>query len=161
MWTKQLAYCVLSILTTVSQAPRADADTGAKSVYAVVVSKNFPVDDIPFVELKRLYMGDRVDTGGKRLIPLALQNRLAERSDFDEVVLGMSPDAVARYWVDRKIRGESGPPKSVDSAQILLRVVDKLDGAIGYVKANEVSASVKVLRIDGKRPTDSGYRLTR
>jgi hypothetical protein len=161
MFTKQLAYCLLSVALTAAHAPRVAADTGAKDGLAIVAAKNFPVDDLSFIDLKRLYMGEPVDTHGKRVIPLALQNRSPERTAFDEAVLGMDPDTVSRYWVDRKIRGESGPPKSIDSPQILLRVVDKLPGSVGYVRADSVPSTVKVLRIDGKRPSDSGYRLSR
>jgi len=161
MSTNRLAYCVLSIMLTAAHAPSVSADPGVKTALAIVVAKNFPVDNLSFSDLKRLYMGDPVNAQGKRMIPLALPNRSPERAAFDEVVLGMTPDVVARYWVDRKIRGESGPPKAIDSPQILLRVVDKLDGSLGYVRADMIPSNVKVLRIDGKQPTDSGYRLSR
>jgi len=157
MSTKLLAFCAALVLLTVGYAASVSADAGGR--LAIVVAKDFPLDNLSFGDLKRLYMGDPVDARGKRLIPLALQNRSPERVQFDRTVLGMSPDAVARYWVDRRIRGESGPPKAIDSPQILLRVVDKLDGALGYVRADTVSGAVKVLRIDGKSPSDPGYRL--
>lgn len=159
MLKKYLACCVLTLLLSVSHSPRAGANTNG--ALAVVVGKHCPINDLPFAALKRLYSGDRIDTHGLHLIPLALQNRSAERADFDTWVLGMTPDAAARYWVDRKIRGESGPPKSIDSVQVMLRVVDKLDGAVGYLRAAEVPAAVKILSIDGKKPTDPGYRLSR
>ena len=159
MSTKLLAFCVALVMLTVGLASRVSADAGGTGRLAVVVAKDFPLDNLSFGDLKRLYMGDPVDARGRRLIPLALQNRSPERVQFDRAVLGMSPEAAARYWVDRRIRGESGPPKAIDSPQILLRVVDKLDGALGYVRADSVSSAVKVLRIDGKAPSDPGYRL--
>jgi hypothetical protein len=39
------------------------------------------------------------------------------------------------------------------------RVVARLDGAIGYVRADAVSSEVKVLRIDGKLPSDKDYPI--
>jgi hypothetical protein len=71
----------------------------------------------------------------------------------------MSPEDTGRFWIDRKIRGQSGPPKSVESAAVILKVVTKVDGAIGFVKAGAVGKNVKILRIDGKLPKDPGYRL--
>ena len=71
----------------------------------------------------------------------------------------MTPEVVARYWIDRKIRGDSGPPKPIESADLLQRVVTRLDGAIGYVSATAVRPDVKVIQIDGKGPNDSGYPL--
>jgi hypothetical protein len=41
----------------------------------------------------------------------------------------------------------------------MIRTISNLQGAIGYVRADEVDASVKVLRVDGLAPGDSGYRL--
>ena len=39
------------------------------------------------------------------------------------------------------------------------KVVKKVDGAIGYVKAGSAGKDVKLLRVDGKLPRDPGYRL--
>jgi hypothetical protein len=72
----------------------------------------------------------------------------------------MSPDEVGRYWVDRKIRGQSGPPKAVDSPEVMIRVVTKVDGAVGFVRPSAVAAGAKVLKIDGKFPKDPGYRVS-
>lgn len=126
---------------------------------AVVASKSFPTDNISFGDLKRLYMGSSVVAGSKTLIPLTYPKQSPERQGFDEAVLGMSAEQVGLYWIDRRIRGQSGPPKSVESAAIIQKVVTKVDGAIGFVKASAVGKEVKVLRVDGKLPTDPGYRL--
>jgi uncharacterized integral membrane protein (TIGR00697 family) len=104
-------------------------------------------------------VGELVDSGGRRLIPLNRAITTTERGQFDRVVLGKSPDEMARYWIDRKIRGQSGAPKAVEPVDVYERVVAKLDGAIGYVHVNDVRDDVKVVRIDGKAPTDHGYPI--
>ena len=131
----------------------------AKTKLAIVTSKDSPVFDISFYELKRLYLGEHVNASGKRLLPLNLTPASRERSAFDRIVLDMSPQAIARYWVDRKIRGDSGPPKTIDPLDLLQRVVARLDGAIGYAPVNEIRPELKAIRIDGKAPGDSGYPL--
>ena len=131
----------------------------AKTKLAIVVSKDSPVSDISFYELKRLYLGELVNASGKRLLPLNLTPNSRERGAFDKTVLSMSPDAIARYWVDRKIRGDSGPPKSIEPLDLMQRVVARVDGAIGYAPINEIRPELKALRIDGKAPGDSGYPL--
>ncbi len=131
----------------------------SKTRLAVVVSKDSPINDISFYELKRLYLGERINLGGKRLVPLNLSPPTRERVGFDKTVLNMSPEAIARYWIDRKIRGESGPPKTIEPADLLQRVVARLDGAVGYAPVNEVRSELKVIRVDGKAPGDSGYPL--
>jgi hypothetical protein len=49
--------------------------------------------------------------------------------------------------------------KIVDNDEDLLRTVDATPGAIGLVDVYAINSSVKVLRIDGKLPFDSGYVL--
>jgi hypothetical protein len=127
---------------------------------AVVVGKTSGLSELSVQDLKNLYRGDQLTgPGGGRLIPFALSTDLPERVSFDRVVLGWSPVEVARHWIDRKIRGQSGPPKSVESPEMMLRVVAKLDGSLGYVRAEDVRDIVKVLRIDGKLPTEAGYPI--
>ena len=124
---------------------------------AVIVAKNSGLSELSSAQLTRMFMGDLVDSGGRRLIPLNRAITTEEREQFDRVVLGKSPDEMARYWIDRKIRGQSGAPKAVEPVDVYERVIAKLDGAVGYVRVNEVRGDVKIVLIDGKGPTDPGY----
>jgi hypothetical protein len=127
---------------------------------AVVTSKERGVDDLSLYQLKRVYLGDKIQgPGGQYLLPLSRDPKGNERIGFDRSVLGMSPEQAARYWIDRKIRGQSAAPKAVDPAAVVQRVIARLPGAIGYVRAHEVSPEVKVVRIDGKKPGDPGYAI--
>ena len=42
---------------------------------------------------------------GEKAAPVNLPQGGSLRVGFDQAVLGLGPDQVARYWVDRKIRG--------------------------------------------------------
>jgi hypothetical protein len=153
------AFCVVLTVATIARVPSVCADISRSAKLAIVVAKDFPSDDMSFGDLKRLYLGQALVIGGKNVIPIALNKQLPDRVAFDESVLGMDPDTVGLYWVDRKIRGQSGPPKAVETADVLLRVVSRVPGAVGYVRAEAVRGSVKVLRIDGKMPNQPGYRV--
>jgi hypothetical protein len=155
----QLASLMLMLTAGAAASPAESFGAGNLGPLAVVASPSFPADGISFGDLKRLYMGSTVVAGGKSLVPLTYPKQSPERQGFDEAVLGMTAEQVGLYWIDRKIRGQSGPPKSVESGSVILKVVTKVDGAIGFVKAGSVGKDVKVLRIDGKLPTDRGYRL--
>jgi ABC-type phosphate transport system substrate-binding protein len=156
--SRLLTHCVLMVAAAFTAQPT--LSFGAKDTIAVVVSKSFPVDNLSFGDLKRLYMGNSVTAGGKTLIPLTYPKQAQDRAAFDQSVLGMSPDEVGRYWIDRKIRGQTGSPKTVESAEVVMKVVTKVEGAIGYVRHSAASQDVKTLRIDGKLPTDPGYRIS-
>ncbi|MFZ5891031.1 MAG: hypothetical protein ACOY0T_08270 [Myxococcota bacterium] len=145
----------LALVATASASPALSA--GEKVRFALVVAKDSPVNDISFYDLKRLYKGEMVNVAGKRLVPLNLAPSTDNRVRFDQAVLGMNPESVSRYWIDRKIRGQSGPPKALEAADLVQRVVVRLDGGIGYVRVNEIKPDVKVVRIDGKTPKDGGY----
>lgn len=157
--TPLLALCLLLTAAAATANPDESYGAGDLGPLVVVAAKDFPADGISFGDLKRLYMGNPVTVNGKKLVALTYPRQSAERHGFDETVLGMSTDDVGRYWIDRKIRGQEGAPKTVESAAVVVRVVNKVDGAVGFVKANATSKDVKVLRIDGKLPRDPGYRL--
>ena len=153
----------LGMIGTALLAPswthHAKAETGELRL-AVVVGKESALSELSVQDLKNLYRGDQLlGPGGKRLIPFALLPGVPERVGFDRVVLGWSPAEVSGYWIDRRIRGQSGPPRSVDSSDLMLRVVTKLAGAVGYVRAEDVRDYAKVLRINGKLPTEPGYPI--
>lgn len=85
-------------------------------------------------------------SGGKRVVPFNFPAKHDLRIAFDKSVLEMEPDDVARYWIDRRIRGGNSPPKQVGSAQLIVRLVEKLDGAIAYVPKSAVTSGVRVVR---------------
>jgi hypothetical protein len=83
--------------------------------------------------------------GGGRIVPFNFPPKHEVRVDFDRAVLEMSPEEVARYWIDRRIRGGTPPPKSVNNAALIVRLVSKLEGAIGYVPRSSVDPSVRIV----------------
>jgi ABC-type phosphate transport system substrate-binding protein len=72
------------------------------------------------------------------------------RHAFDQAVLGMTPDQVGRYWVDQRVRGGPRPPRQLTAPGLGVKLVAKLAGAITFVPAAMVDASVNVVaRIKG------------
>jgi hypothetical protein len=62
----------------------------------------------------------------------------------------MTPDEVSKYWIDRKIRGDGRPPRSLPSSPAIIAVVAADKGAVGYVPAGVSTGRVKVVaRIRG------------
>lgn len=84
--------------------------------------------------------------GGKRIVPFNFPPRHEVRVAFDQAVLEMDPDEVARYWIDRRIRGGNPPPKQVSNARLIVRLVEKLDGAIGYVPQGTPLGATRMVR---------------
>lgn len=125
----------------------------------VVVVNDASVSNVTSAELRKLFLRNSDSVAGHKMVPLNLPAKTDTRVLFDKLVLGMSDAEVGRYWVDRRIRGESGPPTTVPSSGLLLRVVASLPHAIAYVREDEVDPSVRVVTVDGKRITDPDYPL--
>ena len=142
--------------------PRAERSAKASDrvLLAVVVAQGSNVQDLSLTELRRIFSneGDS-DSSGQRYVPFNHPAHTTDRVAFDKVVLGMSADEVSQFWIERKIRGLSGPPRSVDSLSILLRVIARLPGAIGYTRPAQLTGDVRAIRIDGKLPSNPAYPL--
>jgi hypothetical protein len=89
---------------------------------------------------RKLYWPD-----GSRIIPFNLPPRSPLRVEFDEGALHLSADDVARFWIDRRVRGGQQPPRQVPDLELMLRVVAKVEGAIGYAPLSAVNSAVKRL----------------
>jgi len=147
---------ILSVLAFTLTSHAAVADP---KKLVVVVVKGSSLTNISKSDLKHCFMGESVSAGGKTLVPFNTEAKSPERSGFDRGVLGMSPDEVGRFWVDRKVRGQSAAPRSLPSIAHVVKVVAKFPGAIGYVPVDQVTTELQVVRLDGVAYTDAGYGL--
>ena len=133
------------------------ADPAFAEPIVVMVDRDNPKTDISRDELKSYYTGKRKEwPDGQRVVLLDLAS--ADRDAFDRAALGMSADEYDRYWVDQKVRGQGTPPKAL-APESVVKLTAKVRGAIGYVRASQADASVKVLTVDGKAPGTVGYPL--
>ncbi len=149
----------LLLLCAVPRAERT-ARAADRVVLAVFVSKDATVQDLKLSELRRVFTNaDDSAFSGQRSVPFNHTAHSTDRVGFDQTVLKMNPDEVSRFWIDRKIRGLPGPPRAVDSLSQLLHLVSRNTGGIGYARPAQVTSEVRVIRIDGKLPTDAGYPL--
>lgn len=111
----------------------------------VVVNQSNPVRAAGRDTLRPIFQTTRTEWYGRSAVPVNLPEDSPLRQRFDMAVLGLDPDGVARYWIDRKIRGGERPPRKVTSSSAVLRIVGQEAGGIGYVAAGDVNASVKVI----------------
>lgn len=125
----------------------------------VLVAASSTVKDISMGELRRAFLGEAVTVGGKRLIPINHPLATPAREQFDKIVLGLKPDEVGRFWVDRQIRAQSPPPKTVQSSELAVRIAMSLPGAMTYATADALNDKLRALTIDGKAAGQSGYPL--
>jgi hypothetical protein len=125
----------------------------------VVVAKGSSVTSVSRGELKRCFLGEPVTAGGKTLVPFNATPNAPDRIGFDKAVLGMTPDEVGRFWVDRKVRGQSGAPRSLPSHAHVAKVAAKFPGAIAYLPADQLTGDIQPVAIDGVPYTDPRYNI--
>src|SRR5262245_31769072 len=105
---------------------------------AVVVHPKNPLKSLGLDEIEAIFKALRRSwSGGKRIVPFNLPARHPLRVAFDRAALHMEPDAVARYWIDQRVRGAQHPPTQVPSSKMMLQVVLSLETSIGYVPIGE------------------------
>jgi hypothetical protein len=151
----------LGIVAPIAWLARERSARAAPALVLVpIIGKQSPQRDISLGTLERVFLGRPVDgEDGKRFVPFNHPPKTRSRILFDQAVLGMTPDEVARHWVDQRIRGKGRPPRTVPSAALLKKVVQHFPGAIAYIPAAELDGSVQALKIGGVEHTSAQYPI--
>lgn len=144
-----------------SAPPRARGARAAVEV-AIIVNKSNPNDNLSFSELRELFKAERGNwPGGAGKVRVVMREPgVGEREAVLRLVYDMDEKGFNSYFLGKKFRGEIlEEPRQRSSTSDMIKTVANLPGAIGYVRSEEVDASVKVLRVDGLAPGDAGYRI--
>ena len=152
----------LSFSGTVLSSVAAGTPVLAEGALVVVpiVARSSPLEDISVALLERIFLGQPVeDSRGQRVVPFNHAPRTAVRVLFDRRVLEMTPEEVARYWVDQRIRGNTKPPRTVPRTDLLIKVVSQFPGAISYVAVGDLDSSVRALTVGGVGHDSPKYRI--
>jgi hypothetical protein len=124
----------------------AEVAAAGASELLVVAHPRVPVEGLNDAELESIFLTlRRYWDGSSVIIPFNLPPRSELRIQFDEAVLRMGPDEVGRYWLDRRVRGGAPPPRQAPDPVTLVRLVARLEGAIGYVPPTVPLDDVRVL----------------
>jgi Ni/Co efflux regulator RcnB len=140
-------------------APR--HDTSLQNHLAIIVNRSNPIDNIPYMELQKVFLGERNRwTNGRRVTTVMRERGSPEREFVLNALYGMAEQDFERHWLRVQFSGEvQSPPKILSSAEGMKRFVFNVSGAIGYLRADELDDSVKVIRVDGHAPGEASYRF--
>lgn len=163
MPSARLALFALSLVTTSLLVRVPPAGAQAPPPLAIIVHRSNPVDEVTFSELRRIFMLDTQTWPHGRKITVVLREKgQPERAEAIRIICGLSETNYERHVLFQTFRGAvTIGPRSIQSTALMLRFVYSAPGAVGYVAADQLDASVKVLRIDGLLPGDAGYPLSR
>ena len=128
-----LALALAGSVALADQPAPAPAPSSPAAELVVIVRAEQP-DSVSASTLEAMFLRkERRWPNGDLAIPLDYAPENADRQRFDRAVLGMSPDEIARYWLDARIRGGPTPPREVGDADLAARLVARVRGAIAYV----------------------------
>lgn len=127
------------------------------STLAVIVNKSNPVNDLSTAELRKILLGERTVWRGSRKIILLLPTVGSPERQTTLRLVSMDESNYKQNWQDKASEGSVAPAASASGFAVNL-VADTED-AIAVVPLADVKGSVKLLRIDGASPGDSGYPI--
>jgi ABC-type phosphate transport system substrate-binding protein len=126
----------------------ADATTGAKPDFLVVVNPANPVSALSRQELSDLFLKKSSEWPRLgRVLPIDQAEGAAVRESFNREIHRKASSAVRAYWQQRIFSGRDVPPPEKDGDQEVLAYVRKNAGAIGYLSLKASTEGVKVLEV--------------
>jgi ABC-type phosphate transport system substrate-binding protein len=148
-----------------SEAPEEQpkAPPKRRTAVAIVVNKENPVSDISLAELKDIFLGVRQSwNGGDRIVTVGREEGSKEREIVLDKIYNMSGTQLKQYWTAKVIRGNNvNPPKTFPSDELIKQLVQRVPNAVGYIRADQADDTVKVLKVEGKKPGQTGYPVAR
>ena len=112
--------------------------------YVVVTSVTTDIESLDAHALRDIFLMKRKFSGSVRVFPVNLLGSTEIRSTFEQEILHMGQDELNKYWVEQHFQGVS-PPSTQASLQSVKRLVESVDGALGYLPASMLDDKLKVL----------------
>jgi ABC-type phosphate transport system substrate-binding protein len=134
-----------------------------RSDLAIIVHKSNPIENLSLTELREYFLAERSHWSTRQKIRVAMREPGSpEREAVLRLVCGMKRDQdFTTYFMRAKFSEQVvDEPRNLDSTPNMIRFVANVAGAIGYVRADEVDPSVRVIKVDNLSPGDAGYKLT-
>jgi len=158
---RPIALATLALALLAAGHGLAGAKPSSAEHLAIIVNKANPVDDLPFDDLRNVFLGERGHwSNGRRITVVMRDPGQDERDAVLRVVYRMTESEFTRYFLHATFTGEVvSAPKRLATPAGVRRFVFNVPGAIGYVLAGEVDDSVKVIRVDGHLPGEPEYRI--
>jgi len=153
-----MAICVVS-LTTAAQA--GSQESLAPGAIAIVVHKDTQVDNLSMADLRSIFLANQQYWPDRTRITLLVRAPKSDERDFVlDSIYQMTEAQFRQYWIAKMFRAEvPRGPKIVFSTDMTLDLVVAIPGSISFIRSDEAAEGVKIVRIDGKLPSEAGYPL--
>ncbi len=121
--------------------------TGAVHAEVVVIAHpDTPVKQIDSGQAAQIFLKQaQTWPDGRPIAPVDIKDGSPLRSEFYTRIVGRNPGQMRAYWARQMFTGMGVPPKEVADAADVVKLVGRTPGTVGYVGANSVDPSVKVI----------------
>ena len=128
---------------------------------AVVTNPETPVNELSLAEVRKVFLGERQYWNSNMPVILLVRAPVArEREVVLKNIYQMTESQFKQYWVAKIFRSEAvSAPKIVYSADMTNQLLNVIPGSIAFMEAKAVAPGLKVLKVDGRLPGESGYEL--
>ena len=156
--------CMVSILLTplaTAEEAAIEIAQAASTSVAIVVHRDTQVDDLSLEDLRSIFLADQQFWSDRQRIILLVRAPESDERDFVlNRIYQMSEAQFRQYWIAKMFRAEvPRGPKIVFSTDMTLDLVVAIPGSISFIRSDQVTDDVKVVRINGALPSESGYPL--
>ncbi|MCG8312392.1 MAG: hypothetical protein MI976_04175 [Pseudomonadales bacterium] len=118
----------------------------ARAEIAVIVNAHNDTPELENRDVINLFMGRNLYfEDGSLAFRLDQSPTSATRQEFYQTLMGKSVAEINAYWARLLFTGRASPPQTLSGAESVLEAVRKNINAIGYVNAEDLDGSVKVV----------------
>jgi len=148
-------------LTVVMAVGTPDVVHAQSDPLVLIVHPENAAEDLSYQDVRRIARLDRLYWSQTDGIVLLLPGPAAdERRRTLNRVFQMSEQAFKQHWVSVAYQTEVlSLPRPYTECAVAVRIVGSLKNAAAFVHASCVDETVRVVAVDGKLPSDPGYRL--
>ena len=92
--------------------------------------------------IQRIYLGKtRAFPGGGEAVAISLKEGTGPEGEFTKNVLGKSAKQLKAYWAKMVFTGKGTPPRQIDSADEMVKLISANPNLIGFVPAGSAGGA--------------------
>ena len=92
--------------------------------------------------IQRIYLGKtRAFPGGGEAVAISLKEGSGPEGEFTKNVLGKSAKQLKAYWAKMVFTGKGTPPRQIDSAEEMVKLISTNPNLIGFVPAGSAGTA--------------------
>jgi ABC-type phosphate transport system substrate-binding protein len=115
------------------------------------VSAKSEVTTLSKVQMADIFLGKATHfPGGVTAVPIDLEEGSSTRDDFYMKLMGKSAAQLKAYWTKVIFTGRGEPPREAPNSVVMKKLLLENSAAIGYLEANLVDASLRVVTVVGE-----------